>query len=77
MLVILRRPGEAILVGEDIEIQVLEVTAGRVKLGLAAPASVVILRKEIHLTNQQNTRAALPVPAGRIAALASALRRSS
>jgi carbon storage regulator len=76
MLVIRRRAGESLLVGGDVEVQVIEVSAGRVKLGIIAPQSVPILRKEIQLTNRQNAVAAIPVPAVRIAALASALRRT-
>jgi carbon storage regulator CsrA len=34
MLVISRRAGESILIGEDVEIQVLETGSGRVKLGI-------------------------------------------
>jgi len=58
MLIIRRREGEKILIGEDIELEVLEVSAGRVKIGIAAPADVPILRKELWLARQQNVAAA-------------------
>lgn len=58
MLVIRRRSGESILIGEDVEIQVIEVSGGRVKLGIQAPANVPILRKEVKLVAEQNTQAA-------------------
>ena len=54
MLVVRRRAGEALLVGDDVEIEVLELAGGQVKLGIRAPRSVVVLRKEVDLTRQQN-----------------------
>ena len=48
MLVLSRRPGERVLVGEDVEVVVLEVDGDRVKLGFTAPRYVPICRAEIH-----------------------------
>lgn len=58
MLIIRRRAGESILIGEEIEVQITEVSGNRVKLGIKAPAEVLILRKEIRLAEQQNVAAA-------------------
>jgi carbon storage regulator len=58
MLVIRRRAGQAVLIGGDIEIEVLEVSPGKVKLGITAPKEVLVLRKEIDLTREQNLLAA-------------------
>ena len=58
MLVIGRRPGESIVLGTDIEIEVLEASASQVKLGIRAPRSVAVLRKEILLVGEQNRAAA-------------------
>ena len=58
MLVIRRRAGEAVLIGDEIEVTVIEVSGSRVKLGLQAPAAVQILRKEIQLAGLQNVAAA-------------------
>jgi carbon storage regulator len=68
MLVIRRRQGEAILVGEDIEIEVLEVGANKVKLGIRGPRSVSVLRKEVKLTMESNIAAA-SLPAGLLSVL--------
>ena len=57
MLVIRRRAGESFLIDGDIEIEVLEVGATQVKLGIAAPKNVSILRKEVYLTHKQNQAA--------------------
>ena len=48
MLVLSRKPNEAIKIGQDIEIVVLEVHGDRVKLGFMAPAEVPIHRREVH-----------------------------
>jgi carbon storage regulator len=58
MLVIRRRAGESILLGDGIEVQVLEVSATRVKLGVIAPRDVLVQRKEVLLSQQQNQAAA-------------------
>jgi carbon storage regulator len=56
-----RRAGESFLIGEEIEIEVLEVSGARVKLGIVAPGCVAIQRKEIQLTRDENITAALTV----------------
>ncbi len=58
MLVIRRREGEKLLIGDDVEIEILDCTPSHVKLGIRAPSEVTVLRKEIHLTGQQNLASA-------------------
>jgi carbon storage regulator len=58
MLVIRRREGEALFIGDDVEIEILECGGSHVKLGIRAPKEITVLRKEIHITGQQNTAAA-------------------
>jgi carbon storage regulator len=48
MLVLSRKQGEGIRIGNEIEVTVLEVRGGRVKLGLRAPRSVPVHRDEVH-----------------------------
>jgi carbon storage regulator len=57
VLVIRRRSGETLLIGEDIEIEILETGSSQVKLGIRAPKHVVVLRKEIQITGQENVLA--------------------
>jgi carbon storage regulator len=57
MLVIRRRAGEALLIGEDVEIEILDTSGSHVKLGIRAPKHIVVLRKEIQITGQQNLAA--------------------
>lgn len=48
MLVLTRRVGEEIVIDEIIRIQVVDVRGDRVRLGISAPASVQVDRKELH-----------------------------
>ncbi len=64
MLVLTRKVGERIRIGDDVTVQVLEVRGGQVRLGLSAPADVRIFREEIFLAIQgQNHEAQLADPA--------------
>lgn len=46
MLIIARRKGQRILIGDDVEVIVTELSKGVVKLGIVAPTSLTILRGE-------------------------------
>jgi len=59
MLILSRKAGEQILIGEDIEIVVLEVRGDRVRLGFTAPRYVPIVRAEIHQELADNLTAHL------------------
>ncbi len=58
MLVIRRRVGQTILIGDGIEIKVLEAGPNRVKLGISAPGDVAVQRPEALLTRDENVTAA-------------------
>ncbi len=47
MLVLTRKKDEAILIGDDIEIIITEISEDRVKIGIQAPKSMKIFRKEL------------------------------
>ena len=47
MLVLSRKTGECVRIGPSIEVKVLELRGGRVKLGFSAPPEVAIQRDEI------------------------------
>ena len=47
MLVITRKKDESLLIGDDIEIKIVKVEDGSVKLAISAPRDVTILRKEV------------------------------
>ena len=58
MLVLRRRAGESLFIGDDVEIEVLEVSAQGAKIGIRAPRETIVLRKELKITREQNTHAA-------------------
>lgn len=65
MLVLTRKKAETIMVGDDIEISVLGISGDKVRIGIDAPRSVGIFRKEVYLAIQDGSappRAAAPPP---------------
>lgn len=58
MLILQRRPGESILIGEDIYVEVLSVENGRVRLAIKAPPQISILRSELRTAMDANRDAA-------------------
>ena len=66
MLVIRRHPGESILIGGEIELEVIECGHNRVKLGIRAPQHIPVMRGEVMLTREQNLAAARSIPDGAI-----------
>lgn len=48
MLVLTRRRGESIVIGDNIEIHVLEISSDAVRIGIKAPQEVSIYRREIY-----------------------------
>ena len=47
MLILQRRPGESVVIGENITISVVSIEGGRVRLAVSAPPEVSILRSEL------------------------------
>lgn len=74
MLVMRRREGEAIQIGQDIEVHILSVNGSKVKIGIVAPRNVAVSAREFELVRLAN-RAAADTPADAAAALANALGR--
>ncbi len=58
MLILQRKEGESLLIGDEVEVTVLAVEAGRVRLAIQAPRSVTILRSELKVAAQANREAA-------------------
>ncbi|MCY6370422.1 carbon storage regulator CsrA [Clostridium ganghwense] len=59
MLVIKRKKGESLLVGDDIEVTVIGIENGAVKLAIDAPKTVTILRSELYKeVGEENQKAA-------------------
>ncbi|AUM96516.1 TPA: carbon storage regulator CsrA [Clostridium botulinum] len=58
MLVITRKKGESLLIGDDIEITVVKLDDGSVKLAIDAPKKFTILRKELYNQVQEENKKA-------------------
>lgn len=50
MLVLTRKQNESIIINDNIEIEVLSVDGDQVKIGISAPSSVEVHRKEVYLS---------------------------
>ena len=72
MLIITRKPGEKIMLGDDVVIHVMEIVGNSVRVGIQAPRSLPVYREEIWNAVREENRAAssaspdkLPPPARR------------
>jgi len=67
MLILSRKLGESIVIDDRIIVKIMRVDSDTVKVGIEAPASVTVHRKEVHDEIQNNNKAAvlkagLPLP---------------
>jgi carbon storage regulator len=72
MLILTRRAGERVVIGEDVLVTVMEISGQTVRLGIAAPKGLPIYREEIWLAVKEENRAAAEaaadaLPAGGVA----------
>ena len=58
MLVLTRRVNEAIMIGDDIEIAVVDIKNDQVKLGIRAPRTVKVFRHEVYAAIQEENKLA-------------------
>lgn len=58
MLVLSRKIGESLMVNNEMEIRIIEISGDKVKIGIEAPKHFRVLRKELCLTMQSNIEAA-------------------
>jgi carbon storage regulator len=63
MLIITRRSGEKIMLGDDIVVHVMEIVGNSVRVGIQAPRSVPVYREEIWNAVREENRAAADAPA--------------
>jgi carbon storage regulator len=75
MLILARRTGERVVIGDEILVTVMEISGSTVRLGIEAPQGISIFREEIWLAVKEENRAAAEVaadalPAAPIAELA-------
>ena len=53
MLILTRKSGEGLFIGDDIRIIILEIRGKQIRLGIEAPTSIVVLREEIYRRIQE------------------------
>lgn len=58
MLVLTRKLNQAIMIGDSIEITILEVKGEQIKIGISAPKDISVYRKEIYLEIQEENKKA-------------------
>lgn len=59
MLVLTRKENESIMIGDDIEIKILDLRDNQVKVGIVAPRSIAVHRREVYEAIQaENAQAA-------------------
>jgi carbon storage regulator len=58
MLILTRRPGESIYLGDDIKITVLSVQGKQIKVGLEVPDDMPVYREEVYLRVQEQNKMA-------------------
>ena len=63
MLIITRKPGEKIMLGDEIVVHVMEIVGNSVRVGIQAPRSVPVYREEIWNAVRDENRAAADAPA--------------
>ncbi len=61
MLALSRKLNESIIVGNDIEITILEIKGEQVKVGVKAPKSVPVYRKELYVQIQESNKEAVNI----------------
>ena len=56
MLVLSRKKGESIMIGDDIEITIVDIRGDKVRLGIVAPATIPVHRKEVYEAIQRENK---------------------
>ncbi|QSZ27967.1 carbon storage regulator CsrA [Aceticella autotrophica] len=59
MLILTRKIGQSVIIGEDIEIKILGIDGENISLGITAPKSLSIIRKELLDVKDENKKAAV------------------
>jgi carbon storage regulator len=61
LLILTRKVGESVAIGDDIQISVVEIKGTQVKLGIRAPRDITVHREEIYLKIQEENKLAAQV----------------
>ena len=74
MLILSRRPGESVVLGDDVTITILEVRGDVVRVGIDAPRSLAVHRAELLVQLDEGNREAASPTDDAVASIADALR---
>jgi len=77
MLVLSRQRDETIMIGDDVEITIVDIRGDKVRLGITAPAHIAVHRKEVYESILREKHAAGNVEAGQAPAVQSLANRKS
>ncbi len=77
MLVLTRRPGQSIMIGDDVIVTVLDVRGDVVRVGIKAPRSVQVHREEVYRELQKANQEAASPSESAVEALSEMLRGGS
>ena len=77
MLVLSRQRDESIMIGDNVQITVVDIRGDKVRLGIVAPAEIAVHRKEVYEAIQRENRKAAGVNADDVAELAAAPPRKT
>ena len=59
MLALSRKKGEAIMVGNNVEISILDIKGDQIKIGIQAPKEIPVYRKEVYIQIEEENREAV------------------
>lgn len=66
MLILSRKPGETLIINNEIEVKIIDISGDKVKIGIEAPKDVKILRQELRLTMDSNKASASKMSPSRL-----------
>lgn len=77
MLILSRKTGQSLIIGDNIEILITDISGDKVKLGINAPREIQVLRKELVQTVQSNREAVMNVTSDVLRQLAANINREA
>lgn len=76
MLVLSRKKNQGIMIGDEIEITLLEIKGDQVRIGINAPDNVTILRKEVYLEVKNENKAAVQTSGYNLENIANSIKKN-
>lgn len=57
MLILTRKIGQSLIIGDDVEIKIVSIDGDNIKIGISAPKNVTVMRKELLEVKDENKKA--------------------